>query len=184
MQDRKLFSKIKEKNKDAFMQFYDLYVNDIHRFVYFKVGKAEDANDLTSTVFLKAWKHVLKNDLDEEKSLRALVYKIARNTIIDHYRRASSGDVSLDQETEEGKKLDIIDDTQHSDKNLELSLNIEKIKEALPRLKDEYRELIIMRFVNQLSFSEISHIIEKSKGNARVLTFRAIKALKDIINER
>ena len=97
--DKQLLAQLKSKDKDAFVRVYDEYVQDIYRFIYFKVGKEIEAQDLTSLVFLKAWHHVQSSSLVDSKTLRALVYKIARNAIIDHYRESSNKlELSLDDE--------------------------------------------------------------------------------------
>ncbi len=178
MSDRRLFVKIKKKDKEAFMEAYDLYVDDIHRFVYFKVGSSEEAKDITSVVFLKAWQYILKENLDRERSLRALIYKIARNAIIDHYRQAKNREVSMDDSVVERP-----DEDHDLIKELEIDSDLEMVKKALGKIKDEYREILIMKYINEMSFAEIAEITGKSKGNARVISCRALKALKSVIQK-
>ena len=64
---------------------------------------------------------------------------------------------------------------------MELKTGLLVLETRLPELKDEYREVIILRFVNELSIKEVADILEKSKGNTRVLIFRALKALKELL---
>ena len=87
----------KEKNESIQVVFsylkngnYDLYTDSIYRYIYFKVGQDEEARDLTSEVFLKAWNYIQDNKITDYKTLKALFYKIARNLVIDHYRRKSN----------------------------------------------------------------------------------------------
>lgn len=171
---------MKKQDREAFLQAYDLYTDDIYRFIYFKIGSDDEARDITSAVFLKVWNHVQSKGLDESKSLRAFIYKIARNLIIDHYRQSKEPASNIDDE-EVGATL--YDEKQDVAAAAEKSSDLELIKKALPRLKDEYREVILMHYVDELSFAEISDITGKSKGNIRVLAFRALKALRDIIEE-
>lgn len=160
------------------MEAYDLYVDDVQRFVYFKVGNTEEANDITSIVFLKAWQHILKESLDRERSLRALIYRIARNTIIDFYRHASRREFGADMEN-----IQIIDDSQDPAKGVDFDSDLRLVKEALPKLKDEYREVIIMRYIDEMSFSEIANVTGKSLGGVRILGYRALKALKTLLKD-
>lgn len=178
MSDRKLFGKIKKKDKEAFIEAYDLYVDDIYRFVYFKVGNTEEARDISSNVFLKAWQYILKENVDREKSLRALIYRIARNIIIDYYRQASRREISVDIEA-----VEISDEGQDLAKALDIDSDLKIVKKALLKLKDEYREIIIMKYINEMSFAEIASITGKSGGNVRVLGYRALKALRDILEK-
>lgn len=177
--NKQAFSKLKSHDKEAFIKVYDETVNDIHRFVYFKIGSKEVANDLTSMIFLKTWNHIQNNNLEDSKTLRALIYKIARNTIIDHYRENGNKiTASLD---DEDNKIEVVDDTLDPGERMDQAANMELIKNKLPLLKEEYREVIIMKFINDLSLDEIADIRGKKKGNVRVLLHRALNALKELV---
>lgn len=177
--DKQALSKLKSHDREAFVKAYDENVDDIHRFVYFKIGNKEEANDLTSMVFLKTWNHIQNNSLEDSKTLRALLYKIARNTIIDYYREnGNKTPASLD---DEDNKIEIIDDSIDPQEKIDSEANLEMIKNKLPLLKEEYREVIIMRFINDLTLEEISDISGKKIGNIRVIIHRALGALKELI---
>jgi len=180
--NKQTLSKLKSHDKEAFIKVYDETVNDIHRFVYFKIGnKKEEANDITSMIFLKTWNHIQNNSLEDSKTLRALLYKIARNTIIDHYRETGNKiTASLD---DEDNKIEVIDDVQAPQDRLDQEANLELIKSKLPLLKEEYREVIIMKFINDLTLEEIADISGKTKGNIRVLLHRALGALRELVGE-
>ena len=182
--EKKAVSKLKSHDKESFIKAYDDNVKDIHRFVYFKIGKKEDADDLTSMIFLKAWNHIQNNTLEDAKTLRALLYKIARNAIIDHYR--SSGNKLSASLDDENNAIEIVadgEDQRAKQEKIDQSANLELIKSKLPLLKEEYRELIIMKFINDLSLEEIADITGKSKGNIRVSLHRALKSLKELVEE-
>ncbi len=175
-------SRIDKNDRDAFIEAYDLYVDHIYRFVYFKVGNKETAEDLSSAVFLKTWNYLQSGNCLECKTLKALLYKIARNLIIDHYRKNSlQNNVSLDSSIYD-YSADIASKDQDVAKKTEIIIDTEIIEKKLSELKDEYREALIMRYVDELSIGEISKILDKSKGNTRVLIHRAINALKDLVN--
>jgi len=177
--DQQVLSKLKSRDKEAFIKVYDESVNDIYRFVYFKIGNKEEANDLTSMIFLKAWNHIQNKSLEDAKTLRALLYKIARNTIIDHYRESGNKiTASLDDEEH---KIEVIDESVNPAEKLDQNANLDLIKSKLPLLKEEYREVIIMKFINDLTLEEIADISGKSKGNVRVLLHRAINALRELV---
>jgi RNA polymerase sigma-70 factor, ECF subfamily len=177
--DKQLLEQLKSKDKEAFVRVYDEYVQDIYRFIYFKVGKDIEAQDLTSLVFLKAWQHVQASSLVDSKTLRALVYKIARNAIIDHYRESGNKlELSLD---DENNPIEIIDEDQSLEADLDKAADLELLKSQLPLLKEEYRELIVLRFVSDLSLEEIADVTGKSRGNVRVILHRALAALKEMV---
>jgi RNA polymerase sigma-70 factor (ECF subfamily) len=177
--NKQSISRLKSHDKEAFVKAYDECVNDIYRFVYFKIGNKEEANDITSMVFLKTWNHIQNNSLEDSKTLRALLYKIARTTIIDHYRETGNKiSVSLDDEE---NKIDVIDETKDPQERLDQEADMELIRSKLPLLKEEYREVIIMKFINDLTLEEIADITGKKKGNVRVLMHRALVALRELV---
>lgn len=178
IKEKLLYLKLKQKDKDAFVKAYDLYFDDIYRFVFFKVRSKEDAEDLTSQVFLKTWDHIRNNTLTDFKTLRSLFYKVARNLVIDHYRKKSTHNVSSIEESE--NELPTVDAAKEIVNKMDIDSKYEFIELKLSELKDEYREIIIMRYINELSVSEISLILDKTKGNTRVLVYRALNALKKI----
>lgn len=181
-QDKKALDRIKKHDKEAFTEAYDANVSDIYRFVYFKIGKEEEAKDLTSAIFLKTWNHIQNNTLEDAKTLRALLYKVARNTIIDHYRDKSAHHKTLSLD-DEANPIEIVAETNHEEK-LDKEADLELVRRELPNLKEEYREIIIMRFINDLTLEEIADITQKSRGNIRVLLHRALTALKELIEAR
>jgi RNA polymerase sigma-70 factor (ECF subfamily) len=172
-------TKLRDQEKNIFINAYDQYIDQIYRFVYFKVGDKEEAQDLTSAIFLKAWDYIQQNKV-RPKTLKALIYKIARNTVIDHYRGKSAAQVmanSLDS------NLKVFDEKQDLQKHIELKFDLVIIEKKLMELKDEYREVIILRFTEEFSISEIADILGKTRGNTRVLIYRALKALREVINQ-
>ncbi|MFH1187661.1 MAG: RNA polymerase sigma factor [bacterium] len=166
---------------DAFAKVYDIYVDKIYRYVYFKVSSVHEAQDITSEVFLKTWEYLLKGEKKVE-NMEALFYRIARNLVIDFYRRKehkdlSSGDVESIKENAQDKGLNEIY------RNLDIKFKTQEVFEALEKLNDLYREIIILKYVNQFSTKEISKIINKSRGATRVLAHRALEVLKRLLEE-
>ena len=179
--EKKLFAELKKRDQEAFIRAYDIYVDQIYRFIYFKVGSIEEAQDITSLVFLKTWNYIVNDNLEDIKTLKALIYKIARTTVIDHYRKNQ-----LEKKIEIGaaeNRLEIPDDKQDIARLMEVKSDFNIIAEKIDSLKEEYREVIVLRYINELSVGETAKVINKSKSNVRVLTHRALRALKDIIDE-
>ncbi|MCK5510542.1 RNA polymerase sigma factor [Candidatus Parcubacteria bacterium] len=180
IKDKILYLRLKQKDKDAFVKAYDSYIDDIYRFIYFKVGSKEDAEDITSQVFLKSWDYIQNNNLLEYKTIKPFFYRVARNIIIDYYRSKSDKEnISINNEE---NRIDIIDEKIDLNKEVDLKNDIKNLQEAMQELKNEYREVLLLRYINELSVKEIAVILEKNKGNVRVLIYRAIKALKNIVN--
>ncbi len=180
LKEKNLKDRLKQKDQIAFEEMYNKNVDDVYRFIYFKIGKKDEASDLSSLVFLKTWEYIQKSNDLKKDTLRALVYKIARNVVIDYYRSRRGENLSLD---DENNKIDLVDE----DYNLEMEISVKddynKLMLKIMELKNEYREIIIMRFVNDLSLEEIASVTGKKKINVRVILHRAIKALKEMLEK-
>lgn len=169
-----LFLQVKNKDKEAFGRFYDLYVTRIYRFIFFKVSSTAEAQDLTSEVFLKLWQHI--KDDKEISNINSFVYAIARNAVIDLYRHKSRKDTSI----EDSSLADIADNSNPLESQA-IGSDLGHVMKGLDELKDEYREIIVLRYLDELSLNEIAEILNKSNGSVRVLLHRATKALKDVV---
>jgi len=162
----------KAKDADAFSQLYDHLADPIYRFVYFKVSDVEVAKDLTADIFLKSWKELTNDKTSQVKHLKAFIYVVARNRVIDHYRKsARQQDVPLEHYSAQDK-------SENTHKQVELNVDAEKILLLTHKLKDSYKEVILLRHVDQLSLREIAQVIDKTPVAARVLLHRAQKALQ------
>jgi RNA polymerase sigma factor (sigma-70 family) len=173
VQDRVLIIKTRAGNEESYAHIYDRYFKDIYTFVFYKVSSREVAEDLAADVFLKVW-HAIREGVEVD-NLRAFLYTIARNLTIDHYRKQK--EVALNQTHEET----LVSDIQSPDEVAELELSKVKLNKALGQLKDEYREVIIMRHIQGLSHKEIATVLGKSSGTVRVLVHRAMEQLKNML---
>lgn len=169
-----LFRLQTKRDPDSFAALYDLYVKRIYRFVYFKVSSHEETEDVVSDVFLKTWNYIISSKEKEIKSFSGLLYRIARNCIIDHYRsKANNTDLVLNEETEAG-------DNGKWYADLNDRIDNQKIVAAIKKLKQEYQEVLTLRYVDELDIDEIAEITNKGKVAVRVTLHRALKKLKAI----
>ncbi|OGH68366.1 MAG: hypothetical protein A3D53_02775 [Candidatus Magasanikbacteria bacterium RIFCSPHIGHO2_02_FULL_45_10] len=165
-----------KQDPEAYAELYDTYVKQIYRFVYFKVSTHEEAEDITSEVFLKAWHYI--QEKKEIKSFSGLLYRIARNAIIDVYR-AKAGK----RETPLIEDIDVGDGGKWFS-DISTKVEAEKVIEAIKKLKQEYREVITLRYVDELDISEIAEIVGKGGVATRVTLHRALAKLKKILEEQ
>ena len=173
----KLIMEAKGGEAEAFGRLYDYYLPAIYRFILLKVAQREEAEDLTHQVFLKAWQNI------SDFSVKGLpfsswLYRIARNLVIDHYRKIKPV-INIDEEFVSEKlifrpALSKIDDKQ----------DVARIMIALKQLREIERDVVIMRFVEDLSIKEISITINKSEGAIKLIQHRAIKNLKTILENK
>lgn len=164
------------REPEGFAKIYDTYVAHVYRFIYFKVGREQDAQDLTSEVFLKLWA-TIRGRADEIKNIRAFVYQIARNIVVDFYRK-NKNDIPI----EEVSEMDFASEAPIA--LLSKTDDLQTTLQALRQLKEEYKEIIVMRYLDELSYSEISDATGKSAISVRVTAHRALSALKKIVGSQ
>lgn len=168
-----IIKKCQSGDMSSFEELYDAYAEKIYRFLYYRTKNRETAEDLTSDTFFKAMRGIQRdNDI---KQFRAWLYKIANNTLIDHYRTRKNH-VSLDdEETMEVK------DPQNIEKDSENKLLLEKVQQELEKLTETQRQIVTMRVWDGLSYKEISEIVGKTEGNCKVIFSRATGQLRETI---
>jgi RNA polymerase sigma-70 factor (ECF subfamily) len=169
--DEALIKLIVNGNKQAFGVLYERYLDAIYRYIIYQVGgNHQEAEDLTEEVFFRAFKMVLKKT-KKRSNFRALLYRIAHNLVVDRYRTHKL-ELHLDQIKEMTDKLPTPEIWSQS---------LEKSKElaaAISELHPKMRKVIILRFIVGLSNSETAEVMGISKGNVRVIQYRALKAMK------
>ena len=165
-----------EGDQDAFAKIYDHFIDQIYRYVYYRV-QGEEVEDIVEIVFLKVWENI-KQYKPQQKSFSAWVFRIAHNLVIDHYRSAKD-------KLYEELSIDLPDlDRQHNPiKSTQNRFDNAVLKQALVKLKKQYHDIILYKFVNELSNREIAEILGKSEGSLRILQFRALKALRKELEE-
>jgi len=157
-------------NSEAFAQLYDLYVERVFRYVYFRVSDDRTAEDVTSEVFLKAWEN-LAHYQSRETPFIAWLYRIAHHTVIDHYR-ASRASIPLEEvgEMADPVQADLED-------GMENHIQSAQLRRSIQRLTREQQQVVILKFVVGLSTQEIARQMGKRQGAVRALQMRALKAL-------
>jgi len=151
----------KEGDKEAFGRIYELYFTPVFRYVYFRLRNRHEAEDLTQTVFVKFYESAA-DFAETGKSPLAYFFTIARNVIIDHSRKKKEI-VMGDRELEAGAG-GIKEDQLKNIERKEISI---KVKEAIKRLTDDQQEIMILKFINDLSNGEIAEILGKSEVAVR-----------------
>ena len=154
----------------AFGRLYDVSIDRIYRYIYFRVTDAEIAEDLTSEVFLKAWEGLHR--YRPSGAFLAWLYTIARNTVIDHYRTRKQS-VSLDEAAPRHDPG--LDDKVDRDHEVKL------LQQAMRHLTEEQREVLTLRFIAEMETREIAQRMRRSEGAVRALQMRALQALAKVM---
>lgn len=170
----RLIRRAKNGEMEPFGQLYDHYIAPIYRFVLVKVTNRHEAEDLTHDVFLSAWQN-LKNYKHKGFPFSSWLYQIARNKVIDHYRTKKNHTNFENVDEELLKVADV------SEVNLNTTLELEQVKAAITNLSPEQQDVIIMKFVEDLSNEEIAEALGKTEGAVRLLQHRAVNNLKTLL---
>lgn len=175
--DSELIVRAVRGDADAFGDLYERYLDQIYNYIYYRVENSLVAEDLTETVFLKAW-DALPKMVNEVKDLnfRAWIYRIAHNLVVDRYRTRKPT-VSLDQfHTLRGS-------TPTPETILQSKQEGQRVAAAIKQLDPQFQQVLICRFINDLSHAETAQIIGVSEGYARVLQHRALKKMAAALSE-
>ncbi len=154
---------------ESFVYLYDRYVEKIYKFLYFRTFDQDLAEDLTSQVFFKAMDKI--HTVDESKgTFQAWLYRIARNLLIDEYRKQKPTD-NIDAHYDLASDLNVEAETGQK-------LTNEALHKLLMTLPAEAQELVSMRLWDEMPYSEISAITGKTEGSLKMQFSRIIVQLQ------
>jgi len=161
-------------NKKQFTKIYEKYAEDIYRFCMFKTSNAETAEDLTSEIFIDAFK--AEEDLDNP---RAWLYKVARNKIYDHYNMAEKSNHLKNSESfEEVSESEISNFRSNTEETAINQINLENFEEELKNLDDESQDIIIMKIWEDMKFTEISESTGINLSTVKQKFYRGLEFVK------
>jgi RNA polymerase sigma-70 factor (ECF subfamily) len=156
-------------------ELYDRFAQGVYRFLVYRTGDPQAADDLTSEVFLKALR-ALPDLRARPASLQAWLFQIARNLAIDHYRKQRLRDhAALDEALPAAGPA--------PDADLEQRLTSELLRRALERLSPDQRDVITLRFVSSLPTAEVALTLHKSEDAVKGLQRRGLAQLRQLLAE-
>jgi RNA polymerase sigma-70 factor (ECF subfamily) len=172
-EERRLVLRAVERDHEAFAQIYDRHVVRIYRHIYYMVNDSNIAEDLTAQTFLKAWEAI---DRYKERGapIVAWLLRISHNLTVSFLR--SKRDHSELDETFLDQKM-----TRNPEEALEQASDEKSMREAVLKLRDEQRQVIMLRFVEEMDYREVADIIGKSVPAVRVIQHRALGNLRRIM---
>ena len=150
-----------------FIAYYQQYKDKIYVYFLYRLNfNREIAEDLTSEVFLKALKSF--ESFDENRSFQSWIYTIAHNHLVNYYRTANR-EVELTENTFS---------VENDSKRVELSYELDLILKEINNMDSSDKEVLLMRFVDQLSNSEIATLLDKEEGAVRTKISRSLEKLR------
>ncbi|OGZ27436.1 MAG: hypothetical protein A2365_03095 [Candidatus Nealsonbacteria bacterium RIFOXYB1_FULL_40_15] len=170
--DKEIYEKKKE-----FSEIYDRYADSIYRYSFYRVYSADIAEDITQETFTKTWKYMKQGRTVRE--MRPFLYRVAKNLIIDLYRKKKFTDRRSLEEILSSKKAAKLSYRQEElFENNDLARRVFEIMQKLPRI---YQDVLVMRYVENMKLKEIAEACNTTVKNISARNRRAIQKLEVII---
>jgi RNA polymerase sigma-70 factor, ECF subfamily len=164
-----------EGDKAAFAKLYDRYVDVVFRYVLFRVGDRELAEDVTSETFLRALRRITSISY-QGRDVGAWFVTIARNLVLDHVKSSrfrlevATAEVDDSQRVEAGPEQQVLSQVTRT-----------ALLECVGQLGDDQRECIVLRFLQGLSVAETAEVMARNEGAVKALQHRAVRRLAQLL---
>jgi RNA polymerase sigma-70 factor (ECF subfamily) len=175
--DHELIKQAQQGDQHAFGDLYEIHAPVIYRYLFAHLDSSMDAEDLTGEVFLKAWQSLPKY-IERGVPFLAFLFRIAHNILVDHYRQTNRMDPKSPDEMDGYKEEDCVEPVDVVGSQMEH----QHILNVLSKLSTDYRMVLTLRFINELSPEETALVMNRSSGAIRVLQHRALSALRHEID--
>lgn len=170
------------KDENFYAILIERYEEKLTRYILrISGGSKEDVEDTLQDVFISAYKNL--NDFDRDLKFSSWIYRIAHNKVISHFRKVTARPKTVTYEGD-GQLLNILASDQDIAKDLERKYTAEEVKSVLEDLDERYKEVLVLKFLEEKDYKEISDILEKPMGTVATLINRAKKQFKEKSIER
>ena len=170
--DEQVIKQVKSGDAEAYGMLYEQYAEVIFRYVYSHLESRLDAEDLTEEIFLRAWRALPKYD-ERGLPFSAFLFRIARNSLIDYYRQRKS--------VQSIEDIELQSHEPGPEEMVDTHITNHHLRDTIAKLREDYRNVLIFRFLSGLSPEETAQVMQRSVGAIRVLQHRALSALKDLM---
>jgi len=171
MNELLLISRARGGDREAFGELVEQYRDNVYRLAYRMCGNAYDADEAAQEAFVAAWR-ALPNFRGDAK-FSTWLYRLTTNAAIDVMRREKRH-----QTVGDGEMVDLADDADSPQETVERTEQQEAVQEALATLSEEYREVLLLRYMEELDYAEIAEVLQLPSGTVKSRINRAKAALK------
>ncbi len=169
--ERSLLERIQQHDQEALVEVYDRYFDQLHRYIYYRLGDSEVAADLTGDVFLALVK-AIKAGKPPRTSLSGWLYTVARNLVADYIKQ-------------KGRTVALIEDLASEEPSLTEQVHLAQLgpmlRKAILQLTEEQQHVIALRFGQEMSLAETAQLLGKTVGAVKALQHRALASLARFI---
>lgn len=185
--DRELVTRFIKGDNTAFETLHRRYYAKVYRLAYLQTNNADDAEDIASETFCRAFERIKQYKFDAGDSVYPWLYRVTANLCVDLSRDKSSREVvSLDAQTAEGVRtfLEQIEDTKPSPYEVVEKHEVQQlVRSAIANLARDQQEVIVHRFSGEMSYQEIAQAMHRSDGSVKSLLHRGLVALRaEVLN--
>ena len=166
-----LISRARDGDREAFGALVEQYRDNVYRLAYRMCGNAYDADEAAQEAFVAAWR-ALPNFRGDAK-FSTWLYRLTTNAAIDVMRREKRH-----QTVGDGEMVDLADDADSPQETVERTEQQEAVQKALATLSEEYREVLLLRYMEELDYAEIAEVLQLPSGTVKSRINRAKAALK------
>ncbi len=178
-----LIEESRQGNVDAFEELIKDYKKVAYNIALRVLRNVEDAEDASQEALIKVFKNI--QNFNMQSTFKVWMYRIVVNTCIDIKRKKNINAISIDENIDLGGngqiQREIADDSNNPDSLVERNFNKKLINDAVNKLDDDYKTIIILRDIQGFSYNEISEILTCNLGTVKSRLNRARKSLKDIL---
>lgn len=173
--ERSLLRRATQRDRSAFSDFYLKFQPTVFLEAFALVRSQNEADDLTSETFLRAW-NAIDRFQDRGYSIEAWLKTIARNLALTHMKRRAKECSSAELER-------LVDPALMPDQHLENEFVNATVREALVGLPELQRQVLTMRFYEDLTYSQVADVVGKPEGTVRVIQHRALRSLRNLLEK-
>ncbi|MBP9749810.1 MAG: RNA polymerase sigma factor [Candidatus Pacebacteria bacterium] len=160
------------KQEQAFLEAFDKYADALYRHAYFRVSDKERAQDLVSDAFARTWDYLIKGNVVDD--FRPFLYRTLNRLIIDEYRKkkTESLDALLEEkDVPEGAFAELVEGSRAES---EMSLDAKQVPILLEAMPTQYKDVIVMRYLDGLMPAEIAEVLDESVNTVSVRIHRGM----------
>lgn len=182
MSDEDVMEQLQAGVVEAFNIIVDRYKDRLHNFLYRYTHNHEDCEDLVQETFLRVYRS--RHSYERIAKLSTWMYTIALNLAKSMYKkkqRMSLISIHADESDPDDREMQIEDTVILQDDELHLKLSVQELEKALQELNDDFREAVILRDIQQLSYEEIAEITDTAMGTVKSRINRGRQQLQEII---
>jgi len=169
LEDEILIDRATAGDREAFGELYERYINRVYKHVFYMVNDVDVAQDLTEQTFLRALEAIQRYE-KRGIPLLAWLLRIARNLSLNN-QRVQRNNSSIRKNSEDAVAAS-------PESCCEAKLNGEEVRQAVGALEGDQRQVIVLRFMDGLSYADVARVLGKSVGAVRVAQYRALRALR------